>query len=988
MFGINKWYQSFALRNFDLEETIKKNPLLTRKRWLLWLFQTLRKNEVLFSEEVAVLKREVACKNYEINVLKSELKKVEQEKDGIDFKIEKFDKASKDLDQLLGSQITDKNKKGLGYSAVPPPHPLIYNRPNKLDLSYYGLDEFKESEFKGYGPENSKQESNVVDKEIVFPVDKKVEFTKPKRHEKLVKKSVRQVNTARPKAVVNAVRTNRVNVVKASACWVWRPVKPNSASITLKRYDYVDARGRSRNYQEEPFTHKEEMAFSDSEVHNDKPCTKSCLKNYETLKKQYDDLLAKLHQTEFKASTYKRGLDTVEAQLVTYRKNEVLFSEEVAVLKREVGCKTYEFNMLKTEFEKVKQEKEGIDFKIEKFENASKDLDKLLGSQITDNSKKGLGYHAVPPPHPLIYNAPTKLDLSYSGLEEFKQPEFEGYGVKVDKSVCEKSSKEIKKTPDAPIIEDWESDSDDEKKPKSKVEKKIGVSKTVSPTVSKIEFVRPKQQEKLVRKPVKYAKMYRSQRPRGNQRNWNNQKSQQLGNDFVMHNKACYVCGSFDHLQYTCKQKRQLNWNGQKSNQLDTKCLVLSPNFKLPDENQILLKIPRKTYVTVFDIRPISKESFDLSCAKATTDESMLWHKRLGFKDPDHPDKVYKVVKALYGLHQAPRAWYETLANYLLSNGFNRVYVDDIIFGSTNKELCTGFEKLMKDKFQMSSMGELTFFLGLQVQQKEDGIFISQDKYVAEILKKFNYSDVKSASTPVDLEKKPFHVTPKTSHLLAVKRIFRYLKGKPTLGLWYSRDSPFELDAYTDSDYAGATLDREVQQLEVCQFLGKQVDHSYGSEKANCGSDLQKEKYAQAKENAAFEKEIQRRVDSSKDQESLGVPEDASKQGRSIADIDADVKQLTTKSPRDRGWLFRSQEKDQIALDEQIARDIQAKLDVELLEEQKLVRKQEEEANIVLIESWENTQAIMEADRLLAERLKSKEREELTDEKKQNCYGK
>ncbi|GJS63645.1 putative ribonuclease H-like domain-containing protein [Tanacetum coccineum] len=202
-----------------------------------------------------------------------------------------------------------------------------------------------------------------------------------------------------------------------------------------------------------------------------------------------------------------------------------------------------------------------------------------------------------------------------------------------------------------------------------------------------------------------------------------------------------------------------------------------------------------------------------------------------GFKDPDHPDKVYKVVKALYGLHQAPRAWYETLANYLLSNGFKRgkidqtlfikkqkgdillvqVYVDDIIFGSTNKELCTGFEKLMKDKFQMSSMGELTFFLGLQVQQKEDGIFISQDKYVDEILKKFNYTNVKSASTPVDSEKplvkdgdaddvdvhlyRPdtmfvvcacarFQVTPKTSHLLAVKRIFRYLKGKPTLGLW------------------------------------------------------------------------------------------------------------------------------------------------------------------------------------------------------------
>ncbi|GJR48970.1 retrovirus-related pol polyprotein from transposon TNT 1-94 [Tanacetum coccineum] len=239
-------------------------------------------------------------------------------------------------------------------------------------------------------------------------------------------------------------------------------------------------------------------------------------------------------------------------------------------------------------------------------------------------------------------------------------------------------------------------------------------------------------------------------------------------------------------------------------------------------------------------------------------------------------------IRELYGLHQAPRAWYDTLANYLLGNRFKRgkidqtlfikkqkgdillvhVYVDDIIFGSTNKELCTGFEKLIKDKFQMSSMGELTFFLGLQVQEKEDGIFISQDKYVAEILKKFNYTDVKSASTLVDLEKplvkdrdgddvdvhlyrsmigslmyltasRPdimfavcacarFQVTPKTSHLLAVKRIFRYLKGKPTLGLWYSRDSPFELVAYTDSDYARATQDRK-STTGGCQFLGNRL---------------------------------------------------------------------------------------------------------------------------------------------------------------------
>nr|GFB44514.1 uncharacterized mitochondrial protein AtMg00810-like [Tanacetum cinerariifolium] len=178
------------------------------------------------------------------------------------------------------------------------------------------------------------------------------------------------------------------------------------------------------------------------------------------------------------------------------------------------------------------------------------------------------------------------------------------------------------------------------------------------------------------------------------------------------------------------------------------------------------------------------------------------------------------------------------------------------------KELCTAFEKLMNDKFQMSSIREITFFLGLQVTQKEDGIFISQDKYVKEILMKFNYSDVKSASTSVDLEKtlfkdrdandvyvhlyrsmigslmyltpsRPdimfvlcacarFQVTPKTSYHLALKRIFRYLRGKLTLGLWYPRDSPFELVSYTDSDYAGATQDRK-STTGGCQFLGNRL---------------------------------------------------------------------------------------------------------------------------------------------------------------------
>ncbi|GJW18590.1 putative ribonuclease H-like domain-containing protein [Tanacetum coccineum] len=263
-------------------------------------------------------------------------------------------------------------------------------------------------------------------------------------------------------------------------------------------------------------------------------------------------------------------------------------------------------------------------------------------------------------------------------------------------------------------------------------------------------------------------------------------------------------------------------------------------------------------------------------------EEEVYVYQPPGFEDPEFPNRVYKVEKALYGLHQASRAWYETLSTYLLKNGFQRgtidktmfikrikgdillvqLYVDDIIFGSTKKNLCTEFETLMHKKFQMSSIGELTFFLGLQVTQKDDGIFISQDKYVDEILKKFGFSTVKKASTPMETSKplmkdvnaedvdvhlyrsmirslmyltssRPdimfavcacarFQVTPKVSHLYAVKRIFRYLKGQPKLGLWYPKDSPFNLEAYTDSDYACASLDRK-STTGGCQFLGRRL---------------------------------------------------------------------------------------------------------------------------------------------------------------------
>nr|GEY76775.1 hypothetical protein [Tanacetum cinerariifolium] len=171
----------------------------------------------------------------------------------------------------------------------------------------------------------------------------------------------------------------------------------------------------------------------------------------------------------------------------------------------------------------------------------------------------------------------------------------------------------------------------------------------------------------------------------------------------------------------------------------------------------------------------------------------------MGFTDPAFPAKVYKVEKAMYGLHKDPRAWQRE--DFILV----QVYVDDIIFGSSNPQLCREFEALIHEKIQMSAMSELNFFLGLQVLQKEDGIFLSQDKYLGDILKKFGYSDASSRC-----------------HLHAVKRIFQYLKGHPKLGLWYSKASSFDLVAYSDSDYGGVSQDHK-STTRGSQFLGRRL---------------------------------------------------------------------------------------------------------------------------------------------------------------------
>ncbi|GJR33640.1 retrovirus-related pol polyprotein from transposon TNT 1-94 [Tanacetum coccineum] len=186
-----------------------------------------------------------------------------------------------------------------------------------------------------------------------------------------------------------------------------------------------------------------------------------------------------------------------------------------------------------------------------------------------------------------------------------------------------------------------------------------------------------------------------------------------------------------------------------------------------------------------------------------------------GFVDPDHPIHVYRLKKALYGLKHAPRAWYDTLSLFLLDNKFSKgvvdptlftkkigkhillvqIYVDDIIFASTDPKACDIFSNEMSSKFQMSMMGQMLFFLGLQVSQNLGGIFINQSKFALEILKKFRMDSCDPVDTPMAL--------PTKKHLEALKRVFQYLRGTIKWGLWYPKDTAMALTAYVDADHAG-----------------------------------------------------------------------------------------------------------------------------------------------------------------------------------------
>nr|GEU49031.1 ribonuclease H-like domain, reverse transcriptase, RNA-dependent DNA polymerase [Tanacetum cinerariifolium] len=549
------------------------------------------------------------------------------------------------------------------------------------------------------------------------------------------------------------------------------------------------------------------MDFSDSKVQNRKTCSNTCLKSFEALKTQYDNLRIEFNKSEFDLATYKRGLASVKEPLVFYKKNEVVFCDQIIVLKRDALFRDSETIALNLKIEKVKKEKESNHIKINNFENASKSLDKLIGSQIIDNSRTGLWftrYNVVAPP-PTDLFAPPTIDLSNYGLREFQHPEFKGYGPKDSKSVYVDTSNEIKKgAPQDALKDQGYFDSECSRHMTGNISyltdfkehdggftwvfflaTKDETSRILKSFISEIE--------NLVEKKVKIIRC-------DNETEFKNRVINELCEEKGI--KREFSVATTPQQNRVAKRRNRTLIEAARAIKITSKASEIDnqerPNAESSTKtvNTVgLVNTATPTYVDYPNdpLMPNLKDAGIFDDAYDDRDEGVeadnnnletevYVSQPLGCVDPEFPDRMYKVEKALYGLHQAPRAWYETLSTYVFYNGFRRetidktlfikkikdyillvqVYVDDIIFGFIKRSLSTEFEQFMHKRFQMSSMGELNFFLGL----------------------------VKSASTPMKTHKPLLKDAART-----------------------------DVDVYLYSDYAGASLDRK-STTGGCQFLG------------------------------------------------------------------------------------------------------------------------------------------------------------------------
>ncbi|GJV24806.1 putative ribonuclease H-like domain-containing protein [Tanacetum coccineum] len=660
------------------------------------------------------------------------------------------------------------------------------------------------------------------------------------------------VNAARPKLVVNAVKENKVNAVKDLACWVWKPktkvldhVSNTSVlSITLKKFDYIDAQGRSRSRC---------VLIVDAQGHMNRDCLSS--HDYEEIDEGY---VAFGGNPKGGKITRKEAVNTAcyvqNRVLVVKPHNKTpyeLFHGRTPTLSfiRPFGCPVTILNTIDHlgKFDGKADEGFFVGYSLNSkafrvFNSRTMIVEENLHIRFSENTPNVVGsgldrIFDIDALTRIMNYEPIVAGTQSNGFADLRSSQDDGSKPssddekKVDKDP-RKDSESINQEKDDNIefsddpiclfvknISIFDLSRDNEDVGAEADMNNLDTTIQVSPIpTTRIYKDHPLNQViGDLKSPTQTRNMSKNLEEHG----------------FKEPKKVIHALKDpswIEAMQEELLQfKLQEVWtlvdllNGKRAtgtkwvfrNKKDERGIVIRNKARLVAQGYT--QEERIDYDEVFAL--VARiEAIRLFLAYDSFKDFVVY--QMDVKNPDFPDRVYKVEKALYRLHQTPRAWYETLSTYLLDNGFKRGKIDKTLFIRRHK--------------------------GLQVQQKKDGIFISQDKYVGEILKKFRFTEVKTASTPMETQKPllkdkdvcayaRYQVNPKVSHLHAVKKIFRYLKGQPKLGLWYPKDSPFDLVAYTDSDYARASLDRKsTTRGETVQWgstvtslvRGKKINHT------------------------------------------------------------------------------------------------------------------------------------------------------------------
>ncbi|GJZ09441.1 putative ribonuclease H-like domain-containing protein [Tanacetum coccineum] len=613
---------------------------------------------------------------------------------------------------------------------------------------------------------------------------------------------------------------------------------------------------------------------TNSEVSNDSNCCSSCLKCVKDIKEQNEQLFKDLRTTRVSVVSYKTSLESIEARLLVFKKNNYVYEEDIKLLKREIYLRDLDITKLKRKLELATKEKDKIELTVQKFENSSKNLSKLLDRQIMDKCKTGLGYNAVLPPYTRNF-MPPRSDLVYPSLDDFVDES-------VSESVVKKPTVKInepetaRKENRAPIIKDWVSDSDEENVPKVKTVKMFN-----KPSFAKIKFVKSTEQVKSHRK-ISVDKNRHMTRNRSYLIDY-----EEIDGGFVAfrgNSKGGKIAGKgkiqtskldFKDVYFVKELKFNLcsvsQMRDKKNNVLftNTECVVLSPDFKLINESHVLLKVSRKDNMYNVDlnnvipqggINSINSKAFRVFNSRTKIVEENLhvqfsentpniagigpnWlfdidaltnsmnykpvvagnqsnnnagtkacddageEEKKYAKDPGNEDSKVPSTKE-------PRINQEKNDNINSTNNVNVVSLtvnaasievnvvdpkssiellndpnmpelEDIVYSNDDEDVGAEADmnnldafmpdspnlttRIHKDHLVEQIIGDLHSTPQTRRMTKnlenirnpkriaskaeEDGIFISQDKYVTKILKKFGFNNVKTASTPMETQK-------------------------------------------------------------------------------------------------------------------------------------------------------------------------------------------------------------------------------------------